>query len=201
MSEQNGVLFSASNCDENDTINSFDAYPPSCWFVMRDLKRRNSKSPAYKQLAEVGFEVFTPMKFVILENQGQRVCEQVPFIQDLLFVLSTREQLDPIVDKTATLQYRYMRGGTYCEPMTVERTDMERFINAVKSAATLQYYLPEEIDHSMYGRKIRIIGGALDGCDGFLLKARGSRKKHIIIELPGYISATIEVNPQYIQLI
>ena len=34
----------------------------TCWYVMRDLKRANAKLPAYKQLLNEHFEVFTPMK-------------------------------------------------------------------------------------------------------------------------------------------
>ena len=38
------------------------------WFVMRDLKRPNAKLPAYQQLIEDGFEVFTPMRWQIAER-------------------------------------------------------------------------------------------------------------------------------------
>lgn len=32
------------------------------WFVMRDLKRPNALSPAWKTLPGMGFEVFTPLR-------------------------------------------------------------------------------------------------------------------------------------------
>ena len=35
------------------------------WYVMRDLKRRNAKNPAYSMLEDAGFEVFTPMKWEV----------------------------------------------------------------------------------------------------------------------------------------
>ena len=43
---------------------------PCCpqWFVMRDLKRRNAKLPAYQQLADSGMEVFTPMMWQIFHK-------------------------------------------------------------------------------------------------------------------------------------
>lgn len=41
------------------------------WFVMRDLKRANAKLPAYKQLEEAGFRVFTPMTTKIMEISGK----------------------------------------------------------------------------------------------------------------------------------
>lgn len=89
------------------------------WFVMRDLKRANAKHPAYCQLQEAGFEVFTPMTTRISIRAGKRVREDVPFVRDLLFVHTTRDNLDPIVSRTATLQYRYVKGGRYLEAMTV----------------------------------------------------------------------------------
>ena len=86
---------------------------------MRDLKRSNAKVPAYLLLASMQVEVFTPMKWVLRIRAGKRVREQIPFISDLLFVHDTAEALNPIVSKTPTLQYRYRKGGAYCEPVTV----------------------------------------------------------------------------------
>lgn len=65
----------------------------TCWYVMRDLKRANAKLPAYKQLLNEHFEVFTPMKEQLSVHGGKRTREEVPFIQDLLFVHDTQEAL------------------------------------------------------------------------------------------------------------
>ena len=56
------------------------------WFVMRDLKRRNAKLPAYKQLADKGIKVFVPMKWHTIKRKGIVIREEIPVIQDLLFV-------------------------------------------------------------------------------------------------------------------
>jgi hypothetical protein len=63
------------------------------WFVMRDLKRTNAKLPAYKLLDGKKMEVFVPMKWHLVTRKGVRVREEVPFIQDLLFVHETRRTL------------------------------------------------------------------------------------------------------------
>lgn len=168
------------------------------WFVMRDLKRANAKTPAYKQLGEGGFDVFTPMKWVVGEAHGRRQRLYVPYVQDLLFVRAAREDLDPIVSATATLQYRYVRGAAYCTPMTVRDTDMERFIKAVRTDDNTTYYSPDELTPSMYGRSIRIVGGPLDGYEGRLLSVRGMRKKRLLVEVPGLLTAAVEVNPEFI---
>jgi len=169
------------------------------WFVMRDLKRPNAKMPAYKMLSGAHFEIFTPMRPCLATKQGKRSCEDVPFIQDLLFVHSTPEKLDPIVEKTPTLQYRYLRGGKYREPMTVADSDMDKFIHAVRSSETLRYYRPDELTPAMLGRKIRIIGGSLHRYEGCLLKSR--KGKYLLVDLPGYLSAAVKVNPEFIQFI
>ena len=83
------------------------------WFVMRDLKRPNAKLPAYQQLIEDGFEVFTPMRWQIATVGGRRTRQRVPYIADLLFVFASRNDLDPVVDVTPTLQYRFAHGLPY----------------------------------------------------------------------------------------
>ncbi|MDR1743516.1 MAG: UpxY family transcription antiterminator [Dysgonamonadaceae bacterium] len=171
------------------------------WFVMRDLKRVNAKLPAYKQLENKVFKVFTPLKQDLVVKQGRKkVREARPVIPDLLFVHDTRLVLDPIVEKIPTLQYRYLR-NTYREPMTVPEDDMERFIQAVGASESSQYYLPEEITPKMYGRKIRIIDGPLKGYEGNLLSTRGSKVKRLLVELPNILSISVEINPEFIQFV
>ncbi len=172
-----------------------------CWFVMRDLKRSNARFPAYKMLSEARFEVFTPMKWELKTEKGKKVRRELPFMQDLLFVHTEKGRLDPVVERNATLQYRYMKGGGYREPMTVREDEMERFIRAVKATDNPCYYLPEEITPDKCGREVRIIGGELDGYTGRLLRMRGSRVKRLIVELPGFFAAGVEVRPEYIRFV
>ncbi|MDE6314953.1 MAG: UpxY family transcription antiterminator [Muribaculaceae bacterium] len=159
----------------------------SCqWFVLRDLKRANAKLPAYKQLAEAGFDVFTPLTTRISVNGGKRMKEDVPVIRDLLFVHATRSDLDPVVARTDTLQYRFVRGGKYCDPMTVPAVDMHRFITAVGSSEKVRYYQPAEITPDMLGAEIRLVcDGPLDGYTGRLLKVRGSTRRQRLGQRPG----------------
>lgn len=171
------------------------------WFVMRDLKRRNSNTLAVHDLANAGLEVFTPMTQMIMTIGGRRQRREVPVIQDLLFVHETRETLDPFVATCSTLQYRYISGLRQNEPMTVRDKEMNRFILAVTSTGMPVYYQPGELTNAMYGKEVRIIGGMLDGYEGRLLSVKGMRKRRLIVELPGLITAAVEVEPDYIQVI
>lgn len=171
------------------------------WFVMRDLKRRNANNLAIHDLAKAGLEVFTPMTQMIMKIGGRTQRRNVPLIQDLLFVHETKATLDSYVEKYSTLQYRYQRGKTANEPMTIGNEEMDRFILAINSTESPTYYKPDELIESMYGKSVRIVGGILNNFEGHLLSIKGKRKKHLIIELPNLIAAAIEVQPEFIQLL
>ena len=171
------------------------------WYALRDLKRSNAIYPAYKQLRELGIEVFTPMKWRMTKRNGRQFGREVPVMPDLLFAHDTRKILDPIVAQTPTLQYRFKKGGTYCEPIIVPEEDMNRFIGAVRAAEEPKYYSAEEIDSLVTGKNIRIVGGAMDGQEGKLLTVRGSKVKRIVIKLPNLLALSVKVEDEYIQII
>lgn len=170
------------------------------WYVMRDLKRSNDHSPAYKVLQNENLEVFTPMQWKISTRKGVRKKEYVPFMPDLLFVHASETVLDPFVEDIDTLQYRYVR-GKYKEGMVVNDRDMDRFIKAVTTSPKSEYFRPEEITPDRIGCHIRIVGSALDGFEGNLLKVRGSRKRRLLVEIPSLLTAAVEVEPEYIEII
>lgn len=194
-------------CKPNSAIPAVGGVPPAVrefdalrWFVMRDLKRTNAKLPAYKMLGDMKLEIFTPMVKKVVRVGGRHIPQEVPFMQDLLFVHTARSVLDPIVEVVPTLQYRFLRDG-YRTPMTVRDADMERFIHAVESAGQPRFYTPGEVTPDMIGKMVRIVGGPLHGYEGRLQKMQGSRAKRLFVELPSLLMASVEVDPEYIQLI
>ena len=172
----------------------------SQWFAMRDLKRRHAKLPAYQLFENLKIPYFTPMVHCLTLVNGKRIAREVPFMQDLLFVKDTREHLDSIVEDTPKLQYRYKLGVQHT-PIIVPTADMERFIFAVRSSASPQFYALNEVTPAMVDRKIRIIGGLLDGYTGTLVTLRGSKTRRLLVMLPALLAASVEVEPEYIQLI
>jgi hypothetical protein len=171
------------------------------WFAMRDLKRANAILPAYKQLAEAGVEVFTPMTTRFSVRNGKRIRVEEPVMRDLIFANESRQNLDPIVAKTPTLQYRFKRGGKQGEPIIIPTEDMTKFIGAVQNANNPKFYSADEIDPLMCGRKIRMVGGALDGYEGTLQTVRGSKTKHLIITLPSLLAVSVDINDEFIEVL
>lgn len=170
------------------------------WFAMRDLKRRHAKLPAYKLLENLKVSYFTPMVHRLVVVNGKRVDQEVPFMPDLLFVKDTREHLDLIVESIPKLQYRYKIGVQHT-PIIVPTAEMERFIYAVESSENPKFYSLNEVTPEMINRKIRIIGGKLDGYTGTLVTTRGSKVKRLLVELPSLLAASVEVEAEYIQLV
>ena len=171
------------------------------WYVLRDLKRPNALKRAWEMLQDRKITVFTPKKWVLVTVKGQRRPKEVAFIPDLLFVYETRAVLDPIIENMLTLQYRFRKYGARNEPMVVPDADMERFIHAVSHSQSPKFYLPSEITPQMCGRRIRIVGGPLNGYEGNLLSIRGSKVKRLLVELKDFLVAGVEVSPEYIQFI
>lgn len=172
------------------------------WFVLRDLTRPNAKLPGYLRLRKDGVEVFTPLKWVTRLSGGRRERLQTPVIHDLLFAHATRAELDPLIDRTDTLQYRFVRGGAYRQPMTVADADMARFIQAAGATDSPKFHTPEELSELSFGKRIRLIcDGPLDGYEGRLLSVRGGRKKRLIVELPGLLAVEYEVTPDFIEFL
>lgn len=174
----------------------------TCWFVLRDLKRKNAAAPAYKTLPELGFETFTPMHWVMSSKlQGKQTRIYEPLIHGLLFAKSVRSKLDKVVARTETLQYRFIKGAQQT-PMTVPMKEMEQFIKAVTyEYSECIYYSPEDITPDMFGKKVMIVGGAMDGAIGHLITKRGSKKKRLMLQLKDLFVASVEIKDGFIKFI
>ena len=85
--------------------------------------------------------------------------------------------------------------------MTVRDTEMERFIRAVSLSENPVYYLPSELTPDMIGRRVRIIGGPMDGYEGSLLKMRGSRRRRLLVTLDSLLTLAVEISPDFITLL
>lgn len=103
------------------------------WFILRDLKRPNSKSPAYKQLVDEQYKVFTPLKWRLRISRMVNGYERRFRLFRIFFLFMGKSEIDQIVQRIPTLQFRFRKGG-YCIPMVVSDAEMEEFMYAVKVA-------------------------------------------------------------------
>lgn len=172
------------------------------WYALRDFRPANTRQTAYDALRQSGVDCYTPMIWKIAADRtGRRRRVRRPVIADLLFAKGTREELDPVIKAVGRLQYRFRRGAGPQNLMIVPMEEMERFIAATQTDERPIFFRPNEITPSMYGREIKINGGSLHGVRGRLLKMRGSRTRRLIVEIPDFLIAAVEVEPDFIELI
>ena len=175
----------------------------SRWYVLRDLRRSNVKEHAYQlleRLAQERIKIFTPLVKQIVPLKGKKELIEKPCINDLLFVYANQLTLDPLIERVGSLPYRYVRGGRPQEPMVIREKEMNQFITIVQGREPYQFYKPEEVTPAMYGQKILMVGGWLDGYQGRLMTTRGSRVRRLIVELEGLLAVGVAVHPDYIQI-
>ena len=169
------------------------------WFAMRFLY--NSQPATRKQLEADGIETFYPMRTVaVSDRHGRKIRSWVPVIQDLYFVHSTRDVLDPYVQANPYFQYRFRMGGAYREPIIVPERQMEMFIKAVEDSKNPLYFTPDELNVEK-GTRIRLIGGDMDGYEGILMRVKGSRTKRLLVEIAQTLISAVEVSPDLIEVL
>lgn len=169
------------------------------WFVMRDFSQTATEF-AYKRYENAGFKVFTPLVWQLV-GRTNKERTLAPFIRDLFFVYGSQAALDDIVSRDPVVTYRFVK-GYYHKPMVVPEADMNRFIHAVEQSKSVEYYRVNEITPEMFGKKVRIIGGKLNGYEGILIESRGGKKgKHLLITLSGFFSVGVEVSPRFISIL
>lgn len=183
---------------ENSSINEPMSDDVPRWYVLRFLYHDQPKVRC--RFEQDGIETFSPARPVIECRDGRRIKVWKPLVWDLFFVHSTKTQLDPYVAAYDNFQYRYKVGGRYKEPLVVPDKQMDDFVRAVGSSENPLYFTPQELNVSK-GTRIRIIGGAMNGYEGVVMKVKGARAKRLIVEIPDTLIAAIEVQPDLIEIL
>lgn len=148
-----------------------------------------------------GLEAFVPLTYVIRTHKGQKHRALIPAITQLLFVKGT---LDEVRDYIRNAHYIvFIRKSTFSnkeEYLTVPTHEMENFIAVTENHEEhVTYFRPEEISLQT-GDRIRIKGGIYDGREGVIMRLKGKRNRHLVVQIPGMLIAAVELSPQMIEL-
>ena len=175
------------------------------WYVMKVLWRQETKTA--QRFAEAGLETYLPMKQVLREYQKRKERKMVPVINGLLFVHSSIHTLEEVKkllsNKYGQTIYFYTNIVHGKNKITsIPEKQMDDFKMACSLAGdSVKYFLPEEVQLKK-GARVRIHGGAFDGCEGVLLKVKGIRQKSFVISIEGFLSAAIaDISPEFIEQI
>ena len=168
---------------------------PKTWFPMRVTYQREMKVKA--ELDRLGIENFVPMRYKVVERQNDGDTELrrvlVPAINNLIFVRSTQERLSELKRTNEVLEpLRYMMDRTAYQEhaiMTVADREMENFMRVASRTDDSVMFLDNETVLGKEGKRVEIMGGALEGVTGVIRRVK--RCKRVVVEIEGVASVAI----------
>ena len=147
-----------------------------------------------------GLEAFVPLSYVVKTKKGQKYRALVPALSRLLFVKGTLEEIKTYIQQAQFMLF--IRKSTFSNKedyLTVPTKAMEDFIAITEHREEhVTYFRPEEISLQQ-GDKIRIKGGLYDGREGVIMRIKGKRNKHLVVQIPGLLVAAVEITPEIVQ--
>ncbi len=170
------------------------------WYVMRTLGRFCEMGVKQK-LDDCGIRYYQAMKPVVKTLKGKKFITNEPVIPNLLFVYGCKESIMPHTAVGNNFQFVYNRcSGKQADCLIVPVKAMEDFIRVAESNENSRIFMPGEIQLTK-GQRIRMIGGVLDGVEGYFVKQKGCRRKTLVVMLDGFFGISAEVEPDMIELI
>ena len=178
--------------EENSEIQQW--FCIGCTSPQKELKVRDD-------VRRHGLEAFVPLKYDIKKVRQQEQRKLVPAISGLMFAKGT---VDEVKDYVSNSHFSvYIRKSTFSNKedyLTVPTKAMDDFIAVtVEHETHITYFKPEEIKLQA-GDQIRVKGGIYDGKEGIIMRIKGKRNKHLVVQIPGLLVAAVEMTPDLIEL-
>lgn len=182
------------------------------WYVVGSLNRQNELKIRDAFRSE-GRECFVPLRYELVKVKervvvkGQKVVQEhkerrlLPAIPGMVFL---KGELEELLKFVAHRKERvFLRKSTFSnreDYLTVSDHDMENFIAVTEKAGErITYYEPGEIQLRP-GDRIRVNGGVYDGREGVIMRVKGKRKKQLVVSIPGILIASVEMEPELVEL-
>ena len=178
--------------EENNEIQQW--FCLGCTSPQRELKVRDD-------VRRYGLEAFVPLQYEVKRQRRQEQRALVPAISGLMFAKGTLDEIKEYISHSHFTVY--IKKSTFSNKedyLTVPTKAMENFIAVtVNHEANISYFKPEEIKLQA-GDKIRVKGGLYDGKEGVIMRIKGKRNKHLVVQIPGLLVAAVEMTPELIEL-
>ena len=167
------------------------------WYVLFASGGKAAKISDY--LKTTNIEYFFPVCYKEKRIRNSQLTSYVlqPLIENLVFVKSSRECLEPHLQKikqqfgiTSDLYYRDLGSR---ERIVVPDTQMQNFILVASCTKGRTTYLSNEELDLERGTKIRIIGGVFEGVEGIFMKIKGNSQ--VVVSLPNLFSVATAFIP------
>ena len=153
-------------------------YSVGCTSPKKELRVRDDAR-------QYGLEAFVTLTYEVRTKKGQKYRALVPAMSKLLFVKGTLEEVKDYIQNTHYIVY--IRKSTFSNKedyLTVPNKAMEDFIAVTENhEAHITYFRPEEIS-LQEGDRVRVKGGLYDGREGIIMRIKGKRNKHLVVQIP-----------------
>lgn len=167
-------------------------YSVGCASPQKELKVRDDAR-------QRGLEAFVPLVYQVKTHKKQKYRALVPALPGLMFIKGTEKEVKDYMNKS--LFPVYMRKSTFTnkeEFLTIPSQAMENFIAVTeKNEEHITYFRPEEISLQA-GDRIIVKGGLYDGREGIIMRIKGKRNKHLVVQIPGMLIAAVELKPELV---
>ena len=178
-----------------EVTNDIKWFCVGCTSAQKELKVRDDARKA-------GLEAFVPLKYTVKTKMHHKERALVPVLSGLIFIKGTEGEVKDYIANKAHYTV-YIRKSTFSnreDYLTVSLKAMENFIAVIENhEAHITYFKPEEIKLQT-GDQIRIKGGIYDGKEGIIMRIKGKRNKHLVVQIPGLLVAAVEMEPDLVQL-
>ena len=187
------------------------------WYVIGSLNRQNELKIRDAFRSE-GRECFVPLRYelVTVKERAKKKASVkkvgvsewkerrlVPAIPGMVFLKAYAS----VEQMKEDFQYRkesvFLKKSTFSnreDYLTVSDHDMENFIAVTEQAGErITYYEPGEIELRP-GDRIRVNGGLYDGREGVIMRVKGKRRKQLVVSIPGILIASVEMEPELVEL-
>lgn len=180
-------------------------HPDKQWYVLRVTYNRIEK--AYRYLQSKCTEAYLPMRYILKEKNGRRIRVLTSLLPNILFVYTTKEQIENYVKRTPQISYlnyyynhfRKEQNGTN-PPLTIPYRDMMNFIHLTSIDNEHVMVVDNAHCHYKNGDKVLVTQGEFAGVRGKI--ARVSGQQRVVIELEGLcIVATAYIPSAFIEKI
>ena len=175
-----------------------------CWFPMYVSYSRELK--VKEALDGLAIDCYVPMRYEMVEHDGERHRELVPAIHNLIFVRSSQERLTELkmTNKTCTLmQYMISKSRTQQEPtdiITVPDAQMKNFMRVADSYDDKVMFLEYTDFLDKEGKKVRIVDGNFTGVEGVIKRIK--KNKIVVVLLKGVAAVAVtHIHPHQLELI
>lgn len=142
-----------------------------------------SRELALKDYLDLGgIESLIPMRYEIVVHGERKSRKLVPAIHNLVFVRSTREQLDEIKRaKALTLPIHYFMDRKTHRPLTIPKRQMQSFIAVAGNYDEQIAYLDVSTVALKKGDRVRITDDIFKGVKGEFVKMKGDRRVMVAV--------------------